>query len=77
MIQHFAGIFHFPILRPGIFKIANALFFLCVNRDNRFPILQILMGSMVDKFKLFIAVRAWYANLLHFLVHLFAVAHIR
>ena len=50
--------------------------FFCVNRDDRLSILQILMSSMVNKFKLFITVRAWYAGLLHFLIHLFAVAHI-
>ena len=59
----------------SIFETANVFFF-CVNRDDRLSILQILMSSMVNKFKLFITVRAWYADLLHFLIHLFAVAHI-
>lgn len=75
MILYFAGIFFFPVFYTGVPKIVNVLFFLCINRDDRLPGVQILMGGMVNKFKLFITVWAWYAGLLHFLVHMFAVAH--
>ncbi len=56
MVQHFAGIFYFPVLCTNIFETANVFFFLCVNRDDWLSILQILMSSMVNKFKLFITV---------------------
>lgn len=70
-----AGILSLTLFRPVIFEAANIFLLLCVDRYHRIPVCEVSVGCPVYKRKLLIAVRAWNAKLLHFLIDLPAVSH--
>ena len=75
MIKYSTRVFSLAIFCSVVFEVANILFLFCINRYDGVAIFKVLMCSSIDKFKLFITVRTWDTDLLHFLIDLFTISH--
>jgi hypothetical protein len=56
MVENFARVFVFTILRAVVFEVPDVLFLLRINRNNRIPCLNELLGFVIDKLKLDVSV---------------------
>ena len=73
MVQNFTWILYRTVFWSIIFEVTDIFFFLCIYRNNRFSSIQELFRCFVDKPELGIPVRMLLADLIHFLVLLFAI----
>lgn len=63
VVHHFPGILGRTVFRPIVLKVADILFFLCVDRNDRLTICQKLRGFFVDKTELRVPVGMLFAGL--------------